>query len=133
LILLSRLHDDFLERLAAVTARLRETLGQAADRLQAIGRDHHFRAGPPTKPYHGFPRAAVIDAHFDSLDMQSLQEETIKLPIENYRGQVDAGNDRVLRGGSCCREPDASRSANRLFHSPDYVRYDTGFRVARTQ
>jgi hypothetical protein len=58
-ILLSRLHDDFLERLAARMARFRETLGQAADRLQAIGRNNHFGAGRATKPYHRFPPAAV--------------------------------------------------------------------------
>ena len=45
----------------------------------------------------------------------------------------DSGDVRVLRGGSWIYGPLNSRSAVRIWTSPDVRDFDTGFRVARTQ
>jgi formylglycine-generating enzyme required for sulfatase activity len=45
----------------------------------------------------------------------------------------DSGDVRVLRGGSWHLGPDGTRSAGRLWLTPDSRDYGAGFRVARTQ
>ena len=53
-------------------------------------------------------------------------------PIDDPTGP-DSEDVRVLRGGSWYDRPDFARPVVRQRISPDFLKYDTGFRVARTQ
>jgi len=55
-----------------------------------------------------------------------------KSPVDDPTGS-DAGDSRVLRGGSWGDGPDDSRSARRCSTTPDFRGCLSGFRVARTQ